>query len=176
MEVFQSGIPNVAVHDLVIQPEAKDLVVGTHGRSIYKTNIALLQKTNTNLFENDLMTFSVDPIKHSKRWGTSWSSWLQPQTPGLAIPFYIKNAQNVAASIQTKDGVEVSSTELKAEKGFNRLDYDVAFSKEGLRNFLRKNKMNLKAATNGKTYLPKGSYTVFLKTSNSEKTVDFSIE
>ena len=44
--MFSKGIPKVAVHDLVIQKEAKDLLVGTHGRSIYKTNIAALQQYN----------------------------------------------------------------------------------------------------------------------------------
>ena len=33
---FSNGIPNVAVHDAVIQTKAKELIMGTHGRSIYK--------------------------------------------------------------------------------------------------------------------------------------------
>jgi photosystem II stability/assembly factor-like uncharacterized protein len=41
---FSAGIPNVAVHDLIIQKKAKDLIVGTHGRSLYKANIALVQQ------------------------------------------------------------------------------------------------------------------------------------
>ena len=39
---LQNGMPNVAVHDLVIQPIAKHLLVGTHGRSIYKVDISTL--------------------------------------------------------------------------------------------------------------------------------------
>ena len=43
-----NGLPPVAVHDLVIQTEAHDLIVGTHGRSIYKINLflALILKKN----------------------------------------------------------------------------------------------------------------------------------
>jgi len=40
---FSEGLPNVAFHDLVIQPEANDLVLGTHGRSVYVANISILQ-------------------------------------------------------------------------------------------------------------------------------------
>jgi hypothetical protein len=36
-EDFSNGMPNVAVHDVVIQKKAKDLVVGTHGRSFIKS-------------------------------------------------------------------------------------------------------------------------------------------
>ncbi|NKB90335.1 MAG: glycosyl hydrolase [Acidobacteria bacterium] len=32
---LQAGLPPTAIHDLVIQPEANDLVVGTHGRGIW---------------------------------------------------------------------------------------------------------------------------------------------
>jgi photosystem II stability/assembly factor-like uncharacterized protein len=35
-EAFSKNLPNVAVHDLVIQPSAKELIIGTHGRSLYK--------------------------------------------------------------------------------------------------------------------------------------------
>ena len=40
---FQKGLPSVAIHDLVIQPSAKHLILGTHGRSLYKASIAPLQ-------------------------------------------------------------------------------------------------------------------------------------
>mgnify|MGYP001241228132 FL=1 len=48
-EVFSKELPNVAVHDLVIQPQAKHLVLGTHGRSLYVADISLLQKLNSKI-------------------------------------------------------------------------------------------------------------------------------
>ena len=36
---FSNGLNKVSVHDLVIQSEAKELLLGTHGRSIYKTDL-----------------------------------------------------------------------------------------------------------------------------------------
>ena len=39
---FSNEMPHVAVHDLVIQKNAKDLIVGTHGRSLYKINIKIV--------------------------------------------------------------------------------------------------------------------------------------
>lgn len=41
---FSNGMPSVAVHDLVIQKKAKDLIVGTHGRSVYKVSLKQVQE------------------------------------------------------------------------------------------------------------------------------------
>jgi photosystem II stability/assembly factor-like uncharacterized protein len=38
-------IPYVAVHDIIVHPRENDLLIGTHGRSIYKVNVAELQKS-----------------------------------------------------------------------------------------------------------------------------------
>ena len=41
---FCGGINHCSAHDLVIQTEQNHLLVGTHGRSIYKADISILQK------------------------------------------------------------------------------------------------------------------------------------
>ena len=41
---LKGGLPNVPVHDLVLHPTAKELIIGTHGRSIYVADISLIQK------------------------------------------------------------------------------------------------------------------------------------
>ena len=175
-ELFQNGMPNVAVHDLVIQPEAKHLLVGTHGRSIYKADISKLQKMNSGIMTDDLYVFGVDNIKHSKRWGSSWSSWGKPNTPGLDITFYSGKASTYSATVKTMNGTEVSATEIEAIKGLNILSYDVAFSKKGKSNFLKKNKMKLTEAKNGKTYLPKGKYTIEISGNSAAENIEFEIE
>ena len=54
---FQKGLPNVAVHDLAVQPHAKHLIVGTHGRSMYRANIAPLQFMTRELQSKDIHIF-----------------------------------------------------------------------------------------------------------------------
>jgi hypothetical protein len=41
--VLHSGLPHVPVHDLVVHPREKDLIVGTHGRSIFVADISSLE-------------------------------------------------------------------------------------------------------------------------------------
>jgi len=175
-EALQTGMPNVAVHDLVIQAEAKHLLVGTHGRSIYKADISNLQQLTNEMLEKDLFIFKSKNIKHSKRWGNSFSSWREPNTPGLDITFYSKKSGSYTAQIKTADGIVVSETAMDADKGLNILSYDLAFSKAGAKAFRSKNKMQLKEAKNGKTYLPKGSYTVAVGGNGNTEQIDFEIE
>lgn len=175
-EAFQNGMPNVAVHDLVIQPEAKHLLVGTHGRSIYKADISTLQSMTSEIMGKDLYAYKVENIKHSKRWGSSWSSWRNPQTPGLDFTFYCGKSGSISAQIKTDDGIIVSKTQIDAIKGLNILSYDVAFTKAGKSAYLKKHKTELKEAENGKTYLPKGNYVVEMEGNGEKEKVQFKIE
>jgi hypothetical protein len=174
--LFQNGIPNVAVHDLVIQPEEKHLLAGTHGRSIYKADISHLQAMTKDKLEEDLVVFEVPAIKHSRGWGNSWSSWSEPSTPGIDFVFFTKKKGMYSAKVMTLDGIEVSGFEMDAHKGFNILSYDVAFSKKGKSAYLSKNKVELKTADDGKTYLPKGSYELVLNGNGKEERIPITIE
>ncbi|WP_431126785.1 glycosyl hydrolase [Flagellimonas flava] len=175
-ELFQNGMPNVAVHDLVIQPEAKHLLVGTHGRSIYKADISVLQQMTPKALSKDLVVFEVDAIKHSKSWGNATYTWGKPETPGLDISFYCSASGSCITRVLTANGTEVSSTEMEAEKGLNILSYDLAFSKKGKSNFLKRNKMKLEEAKDGKTYLPKGAYMVEISGNGQTQKIEFVIE
>jgi len=175
-EVMQNGMPNVAVHDLVIQPEAKHLLVGTHGRSIYRADISDLQQFTPELLKKEVHVFKIENIEHSKRWGNSFSKWREPDTPGVDVSFYTSKAAAFNAKIKTADDITVSETELTADKGLNILSYDVAFSKTGIKAFRSKNKMELTAAQNGKTYLPKGTYAIEIKGNGKTEITEFEIE
>ena len=173
---FQNGMPYVAVHDLVIQQDAKHLVVGTHGRSIYTANIAALQNLTSEIQNKALHVYTLKNIKHSSRWGNSWSSWSKPRTPGLDITFYSDSDDVYEAKIVSSDDIVVSETEIIADKGLNVLSYDVAFSKIGKMNYLKKHKTVLKQADNGSTYLPKGTYTIEIKGNGTVEKTTFDIE
>ncbi len=175
-ESFQNGMPNVAVHDLVIQKEAKHLLVGTHGRSIFKADISALQSMTTDVLAKALHTYPLENIKYSSRWGNSWSSWSKASTPGLDITFYSNRDDVYQAKIKSSDDIVVSETEIIASKGLNILSYDLAFSKIGKLNYLKKHKTELKQADNGSTYLPKGSYVVEIKGNGTNENITFEIE
>tara|TARA_R110002012_G_scaffold263456_2_gene446414 strand:- start:63981 stop:66827 length:2847 start_codon:yes stop_codon:yes gene_type:complete len=174
--VFQNGIPNVAVHDLVIQPEAKHLLVGTHGRSIYRTDIAKLQQMNAAVLAKKFHAFPIDKIKHSSRWGSARGSWGRAQTPGVDLTFYTSKSGMYDATIVAENGISVSTTSLNADKGLNVLSYDLAFSKSGKSNYLKQVKTELVEANDGKTYLPKGKYEIQISGTGVNEKIPFEIE
>ena len=167
-EAFANNLPNVAVHDLVIQPTAKDLIVGTHGRSLYKTNIASLQEMTEAVLAKSTHIFATNNVRKNRNWGRSWSQWRDAYTPEITIPFYVKSNQKVTVSI-FNDDVKVNTLNIDATKGYNAVKFDISFSKTGKRAFEKKNKkVTINKAKNGVYYLPKGKYTVKIGTAESE--------
>jgi hypothetical protein len=93
----------------------------------------------------------------------------------LDIGFYSRKGGLVTAVVQTPDGIPLSETQVEADPGFNVISYDVAFSKSGKKQYLSKYKAPLKEASDGKTYLPKGTYEVVLKLGGQEEKRPFKI-
>jgi hypothetical protein len=157
-EAFSNGLPNVAVHDMVVQEKAKDLVVGTHGRSIYTTNISLLQQLNSGNM-NGIVIGEILPIDSSRRWGNSWSQWSEVYEPSEAIQFYAPQAGKATILIETEEGKEVQQLTCDTSKGVNVVNFDMSVSEKGKKN-LEKAGLSMKKAKNDKYYLPVGKYKV----------------
>jgi len=160
--VLEANLPKVAVHDLVIQKRTNDLVIGTHGRSIYKTNIAVLQQYQ-KIKSKDLEILDLKDVRYAKNWGSSWNKWAEPNEPEFEIPFYTTQVGNKSIQIKTKDGIVVNTWEVNAEKGFNFENYDLTFSEKGLKSYLKKHKdKTIEKKKNGEYYLQKGEYKVVI--------------
>ncbi len=159
-ESFIEGLPSVAVHDLAIQKRDKDLVVGTHGRSIYLADISLLQKISSSTM-NDLILAEVPSMRASGRWGSSGFNAFGDfmNEPSLPLQVYAPNSGTAEISITTEDGTEVNSFKAEVEKGVNVIAYDVSLSEKG-KKAMEKKDMKLSEADNGVTYLPKGSFEI----------------
>jgi photosystem II stability/assembly factor-like uncharacterized protein len=159
-EAFSNNFPNVAVHDLVIQPKAKELIVATHGRSLYKANIAVLQKMNAAVLAKSIHVFSIENLKKNTSWGRSWSPWSKANTPEVKIPFYVNTDKEVVLDIYL-GAVKVNSITVAGKKGYNEAIFDVSFSVKGKKAFEQASKeVELKKAKNGIFYLLKGKYSV----------------
>ncbi|RTZ04767.1 glycosyl hydrolase [Flavobacterium bomense] len=152
---FSNGIPNVAVHDLVIQKKAKDLVVGTHGRSVYKVNLDQVQQLNDKVVAENLHVFELKKIKKTKEWGNSWSSWAKASEPKAEIWFYSNGDAEVLLQIENSLKEVVYSQKVKAVKGLNKHVYYLSITKAIADNWKNKDKkLKLEPAKNGNYYLP----------------------
>ena len=158
--IFNKNLPNVAVHDLVIQPTAKHLIVATHGRSLYKADVSSIQKMTNEILAKQSYVFDVSDIRQNRSWGRSWSQWRDAYEPEITIPFYVNADKKVDLEIYQGETL-VNAITVNADKGYNEFNFDVSFSKKGLKNYEKANKeAKLKAAANDVYYLPKGKYVV----------------
>ncbi len=174
-QVFSKGIPNVAVHDIVVQPEANDLLLGTHGRSIYKTNIEPLQNLHEEILASALYLYPMATIKSSPRWGSSWSKWLEAYKPSITIKYYTNNAVSINVKIATESGKTLQEFSFDSDKGLNYVDYDLTITEKG-KKALEKEfpDEEISEKKNGKYYLPVGIYEVIV--SNDKQTEKVSLE
>ena len=160
-EAFSKGLPNMAVHDIVVQPEAKDLLIGTHGRSIYKTDITELQLMNSSLKESPLTLFALEDMRHSGSWGSSWGRWYDAWEPEVEVSFYSNNSGEKTVKILSEGGAVLNQMTVDATKGFNYATYDLTMTEKGKKALLKENSsIDVSESQNKKYYLPKGSYTV----------------
>ena len=169
---FVKGLTTAAVHDLVIQADQNHLLVGTHGRSIYKADISTLQED-----VKDLTLLPLEDIRYSKRWGGSYSSWRKPYLPTVEFKVFSKNSAAVKWAIYDDKKTLVYASEQVLDQGYNFIHYDLTVAQEQLNNYQRKNKKNpLKSAKNGQFYLPKGTYSLNIEQAGPSASQSFKIK
>ncbi|UZO81793.1 glycosyl hydrolase [Aquimarina sp. ERC-38] len=173
---FSKNLPNVAIHDLVIHPEAGDIILGTHGRSIYKADVKALQLLDDNILAKEVHIFPTDSIKHNKDWGNSWSKWLEAETPSLDVQGYFKSPGKAKVVITNKKGVKLYSFNVEAVYGINQFKYDLSVSEEGRKVLLAENKeLDIEKKKNDKYYLPKGAYQIEISRDKQNSKEKFTI-
>ncbi|PQJ75569.1 WD40/YVTN/BNR-like repeat-containing protein [Polaribacter gangjinensis] len=159
-EIFNKNLPNVAVHDLVIQEREKHLILGTHGRSLYKANIANLQLFTKEFMNKRTHIFKMEAIQKRNNWGSARNDWSEVYEPAMTIPFYVNSNRKTTVEIVMND-VILNTFIVTPDKGYNEVSFDLSFNEKGKKAYEDANKNNkLEKAKNGKFYLPKGTYTV----------------
>lgn len=175
-EPFAEGLPSVAVHDLAIQKREKDLVVGTHGRSIYVADISLLQQLSSGTM-NELVFAEVPSMRASRRWGTSGFNAFGDfmNEPSVSLQVYSPSNGTAEISVLTEDGTVVNSWKTDVEKGVNTIEYDVSLSAKG-KKALEKKDVKVNEAANGVSYLPKGMYEIKVMMNGKETQQPFELK
>jgi photosystem II stability/assembly factor-like uncharacterized protein len=174
---FHKGLPNVAVHDIVIQKQAKDILIGTHGRSIYKANIEVLQQVDETIASKPIHVFATKSIKARTSWGATWSKWLEASSPSTEIYFHAQNAGNVNVKVVAENGVVMNEATVSADAGFNTWNYDVSVTEKARKKFLKKNEdATIPKKKNGAYYLPKGTYAIEISGNGASDSTKLVIE
>ncbi len=176
-------LPAVAVHDLVIHPRDNDLLVGTHGRSLYIAGVKELQQLTPEVLAMPLAVFELKKQRYSPRWGSK--SLFGENKPEIKLPYYANEAGKVQVSIKTESGLELNTFLADAVKGLNYPAYDLSINEgvleayTGLLNEKRKSEekpVKLNKADSGKYYLYKGTYKVVFTKGDAVKESKLVVE
>ena len=165
-------MPQTPVHDLVIQPVANDLLVGTHGRSIYKANVTNLRALKDH--DNSLKIFAIDDVKYSSRQGSQRSKYRDAYERKIIYDVYSPNASVVELELSTAKGKALLQKSIDLKKGLASYEYDMSIDakkSKDLEKYLNDGKskdeeVKIERADNDKVYLQKGEY--IIKLTNGE--------
>ena len=153
-----NGVPNVPAYDMVIQPRAEDLVIGTHGRSVYVANLKPIHTVAGHL-DKSIIALKTKPIQYSANWGNQPVKYRPVHQPHIRWMYWIgnKKARNKPVKILIQDSTGHTVTKLKdrGSYGFNTINW------------------NLKLGKNH--YLGKGTYTIIYKYHGKTDTTSFHI-
>jgi photosystem II stability/assembly factor-like uncharacterized protein len=102
-EPFSSGLTSAAVHDLVIQKDENHLLVGTHGRSIYLSNIEKIQNLSSEIQNSSLYIYPLKDVKYSNSWGSKRSIWSESYEPNMDLTLLSSSIKDYELSIVDSD-------------------------------------------------------------------------
>ena len=176
--IVDQSMPKVPVHDLVIQERENHLLVGTHGRSIFRLDISPLQKLE-NTKNDGLYVYDINSLNHRDGWGDKRRPYSEPYVPELNITVFSDVARAAKLSVHLEDS-EIQNVDVQLKKGISQITYDLTIDPSNQKKYKKqlskltedKSKIELKQADDGNIYLRPGTYEIKLmgdgKTSSSK--------
>jgi hypothetical protein len=130
-EKFMNNYPTVRTDDILIHPRDGDLIVASHGRSLWiADDITPLQQWNEQVAASDATLFDVRPavaylsdIRLDVSTGGEKQFEGENPARGTAIQFYVKSAGDAKVTVSDQSGRTVCESSVKAVAGINRVQW-----------------------------------------------------
>jgi len=131
---MKNGLPTVPVFDIQIHPRDHDLILATHGRSIWiMDDISALEQMNDQVLTTDLKLFPNRPgtqwkMANYRGFEGSYEFFAGNAPNGLLLDYFAKTAGPVQIKITDKSGQQVRQLNARAEAGVvNRATWDMRY-------------------------------------------------
>ncbi len=158
---YLANMPNVASYDMVVHPRDLDLVIGTHGRSIWVMDVEPLHELSIRMDET-ITGFSPQDIRSSSRWGQKTTPFRDRIMPEVELLYFLNEGNSdVEIQVKDKDDKTVYKIETDGTKGFNSFSWDLVIKKEKEDRY---------------SFLGKGEYTLVFKSGKSKHEVPFNVK
>ncbi len=141
-DMLGNQLPTVPVHDLIVHPRENELVIGTHGRSVFVADVSPVQGITDAIKTADLHLYPVAEIKEKGSWDSKPFRWSYTDQTHDQVPVYVwsKAAGEATISITDQDGSEYFRQDWKLNAGINqwlwgyKVDADSAIAAEASAN------------------------------------------
>lgn len=184
MRLHMNNLPTVSVHDILIHQRENDLILGTHGRSIWIfDDVSFLQELTSDILARPAYLFSVRPtLRYNTkptRYGIGDKVFRGPNPPnGALITYHLKEkpAQDTVMKLEILDrqgSIIRTIKNFPKKKGINRTSWDLRFEGPRPRRETRIEESFFFRGPRGPLVLP-GTYTARLTL--AETTVETSFE
>lgn len=183
-QALDGDFPATPVHDLVIQAKAKELLIGTHGRSMYKINVGPLQQLTAEVLAQAIHLFDLPKRKFAKNWGKK-QPWRELSDPDISVTFYAANVGKAAWTLKTKDGLVLNNGTQDCVKGLNSFTFVPEVQEINLKKYQKalsdaqkdpKKTVEIPKSDTGKYYLQKGTYVFDMQKDGKTVTKELVIE
>ncbi len=168
---FFNALLNVASYDMMVHPRENELIVGTHGRSVYVTDVKPLQQLKDGAINKAVTAFAPESIRHSARWGEKAFAWDKVNEPTVSMLYYCAKDASVNIEITDEKNSVIRKLTTNAKAGFNTLTWDVKVQDVTPP---AKGKTKTPATESALKYAAKGKYKIKMTsgTESSETTLD----
>jgi photosystem II stability/assembly factor-like uncharacterized protein len=184
IELNMKNLPRVAVHDVIVHPRDNDIILATHGRSLYVFDDAsAIQQMNQQVLDSAANLFD---IRLAYRYSTRMTRYgvgdriFRGQNPqqGALITYYLKDKPDpkTAIKFEVLDSAGRLVTEIKGfprEKGLNRLSWGLTYDGARQRRPPTPEQLEFGFVPRGPQVLP-GIYTV--RMTFGDKKMDKTVE
>jgi photosystem II stability/assembly factor-like uncharacterized protein len=163
---------NVSSYDMMVHPRDNELVVGTHGRSVFVADVKPLQSLKDPA--KAVQAFTTESVRHSERWGQKSFEWSKTNMPSVYIPYYVGREGSVTVEIADEKNMVIRRLTAPGSVGFHILNWDVKYQPPVAASPKSKGKAATVMAAPELKYVQKGKYKVkFVNgAENSEVTVE----
>jgi hypothetical protein len=111
---------------MMVHPRDNELVVGTHGRSVFVTDVKPLQALKDNGSSKAIVAFAPDNLRHNDQWGEKRFQWSEANTPSVKVFYYVgKPSADVSVEILDEKNNVVARRKTNGSAGFHTFRWDV---------------------------------------------------
>lgn len=123
---FFTPMLNVPSYDMIVHPRDNELVVGTHGRSVFVADVKPLQALKDGGTKKAVIAYTPEIVRHSERWGEKQFPWSNVNEAKAAVSYYVGQVtDNLTVEIYDEKNILVRKLKASGVPGFHSLTWDV---------------------------------------------------